>query len=320
MVQVLFTMSPFAQTKNYAPGRTFQDCKDCPEMVVIPSGSFMIGSPDSEPGHISSPEEGGNEIPQRTIQIKSFAAGKFDITKAEWAAFVNETRRSVVGACMWARLPGDTAAPWIPNPDANWNNIGFPQDSTHPVVCVSWQDADDYVKWLSIKTGQPYRLLSESEWEYAARAGSTTAYPWGEIASHVYANYGDSNYNGIASGRDRWLGTSPVGSFPPNAFGLYDMHGNVMQWVEDCYANSYTNIPSDGAPYTKDETLKMSGRFITMDGKNACRFHMLRGGCFGDPPQMLRSAYRNWGSMPGVMDADLSRSAGGGFRIARSLP
>lgn len=299
--------------------QTFRDCKDCPEMVVIPSGTFTIGSPDTERGHTSNPDSGGVEGPRRQVHIRSFAAGKFDITKAEWAAFSKETKRTPGGGCGWAGLPGDTLPPWAPNPAATWNNVGFKQDSSHPVVCISWDDATDYTKWLSKKTGFTYRLLSEAEWEYAARAGSTTAYPWGDTDSHEYANYGDANYNAVVSGRDQWLGTSPAGSFPPNKFGLYDMNGNVMQWVEDCFSNSYKDLPADGSPYRGDVALKMSGRFSFMDGKSSCVFHMVRGGCYGDPPLMIRSAYRNWGNIPGKSDPDLSRSAGAGFRIARTL-
>jgi sulfatase-modifying factor enzyme 1 len=113
----------------------------------------------------------------------------------------------------------------------------------HPVVCLTWSDAQDYVHWLSENTGKKYRLPSESEWEYAARAGSETAYPWGAGASHEYANYGADNWGGLASGRDKWVNTSPVDSFPPNAFGLHDMHGNVLQWLQDCFAPDYSALP-----------------------------------------------------------------------------
>ena len=119
------------------------------------------------------------------------------------------------------------------DPKTSWRKLGFAQNDDHPVVCVTWQDAQDYVHWLGQRTGHKYRLLSEAEWEYAARGGTTTAYPWGSSATHEYANYGAAECcSGVASGRDRWLQTSPVGSFPPNAFGLHDMHGNVLQWVQ----------------------------------------------------------------------------------------
>ncbi|MEJ7681793.1 MAG: SUMF1/EgtB/PvdO family nonheme iron enzyme [Segetibacter sp.] len=155
--------------------------------------------------------------------------------------------------------------------------MGFAQDSSHPVVCINWDDANDYVHWLSKKTGLGYRLLSEAEWEYAARAGTTTTFPWGAAASHEYANYGmDSTYTALKLGRDQWLGTSPVGSFPPNQFGLYDMNGNIMQWVKDCYSNSYISLPTDGSAYKTEIKLKMTGNnFSWMNGKSSCLFHMI---------------------------------------------
>ena len=317
---VYFCISSSAQTE-LKPGQTFRDCKDCPEMVVIPAGNFMMGSPHNEPGRISNPDSGAIEGPQRLVNITSFAAGRFHVTKEQWAVFVKETNRITTGGCGWAQLPGDTLQIWEQNPSADWNHIGFAQDSSHPVVCISWDDANDYTKWLSKKTGFSYRLLSEAEWEYAARAGTTTAFWWGATASHEYANYGmDSTHTALKWGRDQWMGTSPVGSFPPNQFGLYDMNGNVMQWVEDCYSNSYMNLPADGSAYKLNIELNLAGNnFPWMNGKSSCLFHMVRGGCYGDPPGMIRSAFRSWSNIPGTGFPDLSRSAGGGFRVARML-
>ena len=318
ILSTLVTTNSIAQRNNasssFKPGQTFHDCKDCPEMVVIPAGSFMMGSPENEVGHY--PEEG----PQRKVNIKQFAAGKFDITKEQWAAFVKETNKPATGGCSWAFLPGDTGKPWEPNPSASWNHLGFMQDSSHPVVCITWYDAQDYVSWLSKKTGFTYRLLSEAEWEYAARAGTTTAYYWGDTASHEYANYGvDTTYGiGLAKGRDKWMSTSPVGSFPPNAFGLYEMVGNVMQYLEDCFAGSYGGLSIDGTAYKQDINLKMTGELSSMNGTSSCSYRMVRGGDFGDPPGMLRSAYRNWAPGPGATLKNYS-SSGLGFRIARTL-
>ena len=319
LITAFITISSVAQT-NLKPGQTFRDCLDCPEMVVIPAGSFRMGSPDSEPGRVSNPDDGVMEGPQRLVNIRQFAAGKFDITKEQWAVFVKETNWVVKGGCSWADLPGDTLPPWQLNPSANWNHIGFAQDSSHPVVCISWNDAKDYIDWLSKKTGFTYRLLSEAEWEYAARAGTTTAFPWGSTASHEYANYGtDSSYTALKLGRDQWLGTSPVGSFPPNQFGLYDMIGNVMEWVEDCFSNSYKDLPTDGSAHKTDVVLKTTGNLSFMNGKNSCDIHMVRGGCYGDIPRMMRSAYRNSGNIPGATVPDISRSSGAGFRVAKTL-
>ena len=299
---------------NLKAGKTFRDCKDCPEMIVIPGGSFMMGAADNEPG--SYPEE----KPQRKVSIKKFACGKFDITKEQWTVFVKETNRPATGGCSWSGLPADTSAkPWDPNPSASWNHIGFMQDSSHPVVCITWYDVQDYVDWLSKKTGFTYRLLSEAEWEYAARAGTAAPFPWGLKASHEYANYGaDSGYTGIAFGRDKWISTSPVGSFPPNAFGLYDMLGNVNQYLEDCFAASYSGLPTDGSAYKVDAQLKLTGDLATMNGTSSCAYRMVRGGNYGDPPSILRSAYRNWAPGPGTTLKTYS-SAALGFRVAKTL-
>ena len=325
VLSVFMTITSFAQTRNIAsfkPGEKFKDCKDCPEMVVIPAGSFLMGSTEKELGHnFYTPFELQLEGPQRLVSIKQFSAGIFDITKEQWAAFVKATTRATTGGCRWAALPGDTSKPWESNPSANWNHIGFMQDSSHPAVCITWDDAKDYVQWLSKKTGAHYRLLTEAEWEYAARAGTATAYPWGDSASHEYANYGTDTTAGVGfiSGRDKWITTSPVGSFPPNQFGLYDMHGNVLQWVEDCFAISYLGLPTDGSAYTPADTVKMHiERWASMNGKKSCSFHICRGGDAWDPPALIRSASRNWGDVTGNKLTNYG-SAGLGFRVARTL-
>jgi formylglycine-generating enzyme required for sulfatase activity len=312
-VATLLSSSTLAQTQ-LRPGTGFRDCSDCPEMLVIPSGQFTIGSPSTEAGRF--PVEG----PEKTVNIKQFAVGRFDITRGQWAAFVAATNRSTVKGCAWSGFKDTARKDWEMNPNASWNNLGFSQDDNHPVVCISWNDVQDYVRWLSQKTGSNYRLLTEAEWEYAARAGTTTAYPWGSVASHEYANYGpDSGYpSGLASGRDQWINTSPVGSFPPNAFGLYDMHGNVLQYVEDCFADSYLGLPTDGSAYRKEVQLKMTGRFSFMNGTSSCSHRMCRGGDWGNPPAMIRSAFRNWAPGPGGTLQNY-RSGGVGFRIAKTL-
>lgn len=293
------------------PGQTFRDCPDCPEMLVIPAGSFTMGSPASEPGRDDW------EGPQRQVSIRQFAVGKFDVTRGQWAAFVSATNRETHPGCVWTGRP--IKPQWAIDPEGSWRSLGFPQDDSHPVVCLIWNDAQDYVRWLSQRTGQKYRLLTESEWEYAARAGTTAPYPWGSDASHEYANYGaDTCCSGLASGRDQWVNTSPVGSFPPNAFGLYDMHGNVLQWVQDCFANSYLGLPTDGSAYETVVQLKVTGRFSSMTGTSSCAYRMLRGGDWGDPPKMIRSAFRNFGPGRGATLQDY-RSSGVGFRVARKI-
>jgi len=294
------------------PGQTFRDCAECPEMVVIPAGSFTMGSPANEPGRYD------REGPQRQVSIRQFAAGKFDVTRGQWADFVSATNRETPRGCAWTGR-SEIKPPWATDPDGSWRNLRFPQDDSHPVVCVTWNDAQDYVRWLSQRTGHKYRLLTESEWEYVARAGTTTPYPWGSNASHDYANYGaDACCSGLASGRDQWVNTSPVGSFPPNAFGLYDLNGNVLQWVQDCFASSYSELPTGSSAYETVLQLQMEGRFSAMTGTSSCSYRMLRGGDWGDPPAMIRSAYRNFGPGPGATLQDY-RSGGVGLRVARTL-
>jgi len=290
------------------PGHAFRDCPNCPEMMVIPAGDFMMGAPAGEPGRDAW------DGPQRRVTIKPFAAGKFDVTRGQWAAFAAATKRPAVGGCSWASGSGPK-----PDPDASWAKVVFPQDDTHPVVCVTWQDTQDYARWLSARTHHRYRLLTEAEWEYAARAGTATTYPWGPAPSHEQANYGaESCCSGLAAGRDRWESTSPVGAFPPNAFGLYDMHGNVLQWVQDCL-HSYDAGKADGSAYEDPAPLPPGGPYPKpLAGMSACNFRMLRGGDWGDPPRMIRSAFRNYAPPKGSTIADY-KSGGAGFRVARDL-
>jgi formylglycine-generating enzyme required for sulfatase activity/tRNA A-37 threonylcarbamoyl transferase component Bud32 len=252
------------------PGSVFRDCTDtdaagavvCPQMVVIPPGSFRMGSPEGEEGRR------GNEGPQHTVTIATpLAVGRFPVTFEEWDGCVAD------GGCG-ARRPADKG----------WGR------GRRPVINVSWDDAHRYVAWLSGRTGQPYRLLSEAEWEYAARAGSVKARYWGNRTGHKLANC-----NGCGSA---WDGkqAAPVGSFPPNPFGLFDMLGNVWQWVEDCYHDGYGGAPDDGSAWT-------SGR---------CSYRILRGGSWFSSPSHLRSAYRG-GSSPGYRGDD------DGFRVVRAV-
>jgi formylglycine-generating enzyme required for sulfatase activity len=261
-------------------------------MLPVPAGHFAMGSPPDEQGRQDS------EGPQREVHVAAFAIGRVSVTRGQWSAFVAATNRAEQRGCEWAGFPRSESA------RASWRNLGFTQDDSHPVVCVSWNDAQAYVRWLSARSGQAYRLPTEAEWEYAARAGSTTPYPWGMTASHEWANYGGEFCCAeLAAGRDRWLHTAPVGSFAPNAFGLYDMHGNAWQWVQDCYAESYAGAPADGSAY---------------DPPNCAR-RVLRGGTWGDTPAMIRSAFRNWAPPPRWNPQWEYRSGGVGFRVARSL-
>ena len=302
-----------AQSKMNA-GQIFRDCADCPEMVVIPAGSYMMGCSANDSGCF--PEEG----PSHLVAIQQFAAGKFDITRGQWAAFVALTNRTTKGGCAWSNLPADTSLkPWDLNPIASWKHLGFPQDDDHPAVCITWKDVQDYLTWISKKTGTQYRLLTEAEWEYAARAGTVTGFPWGSSATHEKANYGkDSCCGGAVSGRDQWMYTSPVGAFPPNSFGLYDMHGNVLQYVQDCFTLYDSQTPTDGSAFKTNKTIKMTGDLSAFDDKSSCSFHGTRGGDYGDPGSMIRSFSRNWTPGSGGTLENYS-SSGLGFRIAKSL-
>jgi formylglycine-generating enzyme required for sulfatase activity len=242
-------------------------------MVVVPAGEFVMGSPDGKDGTTKA-EEGryDNEGPQHRVAFAhSFAVAENDVTFDEWDACVS------VGGCPRTVV-----------------DYGFGRGS-RPVVGVSFDDARQYAAWLSSMTGATYRLPSEAEWEYAARAGTTTAYFWGEEIGE-----GRANCNGCGSQWDNQQ-TSPVGSFKPNAFGLYDMAGNVWQWVEDCYHQSYqdpdnTTAPSDGSVWTT----------------GYCSRRVIRGGSWYNNPRGLRSAVRV-GTTPD------SRTDGLGFRVARTL-
>jgi formylglycine-generating enzyme required for sulfatase activity len=231
-------------------------------MVIVPAGSFMMGSPDTEP------ERSSDEGPQHSVTIaRPFAVGKYAVTFEEWDACV------AAGGC--------THKPH----DQGWGR------GRQPAINVSWEDAQAYMAWLSKKTGNAYRLLSEAEWEYAARAGSTTRYPWGQEPGSNNANFGGSG--------SRWSGkqTAPVGSFAPNAFGLHDMIGNVWEWTQDCWHDSYESASADGRPW---------------ENATDCGQRVVRGASWSGNPRNIRVANRNRVE-PGLRDGNL------GFRLARTL-
>jgi formylglycine-generating enzyme required for sulfatase activity len=230
-------------------------------MIVVPAGSFTMGSPPSDR------QRRIDEVPQRTVTFaQQFAVGRFELTFDEWDACVAD------GGCNAFR-PSDE---------------GWGRDR-RPVLHVRWSDAKAYIAWLSNNTGQTYRLLTEAEYEYATRARTQTAYPWGN-------DIGKNNAN-CAGCDSQWKKqTAPVGSFPPNGFGLYDMVGNVWQWTEDCYNASYSGGPADGSAWTSGD----------------CSRHAIRGGSWGNHPELLRSTARN----AGMIDFE---SAYLGFRVGRSL-
>jgi formylglycine-generating enzyme required for sulfatase activity len=286
------TASAKHSSGNLSIRSIFDDCSGadwCPKMVPVPAGAFMMGSATVEPGRFD------DEGPRRSVVIKRFAVAEFPITRRQWAAYTVAIKRPAAAA----------ACDYAPSPKPSWKDVGFSQTDDDPVVCITWGEAEHYAHWLSIRTGHRYRLLTEAEWEYAARAGSTTAFPWGAAADHDHANYGlDDCCGPRVLGRDRWENTSPVGSFPPNAFGLYDMHGNIFEWVQDCYAKSYAGLPTDGSAFDK----------------KACTSRVARGGVYADTWKVMRSAARNYAPPNDKQSIETYRSAGFGFRVARAFP
>jgi formylglycine-generating enzyme required for sulfatase activity len=260
-----------------------QDAPFAPKLTVLPAGAFMMGSPASEPNR------GDGEGPQHKVTIAyPLAVGTFDVTRAEYAAFIADTGyapKDDDGCYVWNGKSFDKRA------GTGWNRPGFDQTDTDPVVCVSWDDANAYAAWLSRKTGHTYRLLSEAEWEYAARAGTTTAYYWGNDAEQGHADC-------FRCGTAWWGGkrSAPSGSFPPNAFGLFDMSGNVWQWVTDCYQDSYAATPTNGDAATGGD----------------CDYRVLRGGSWYGRARYTRVANRD-------RDISMGRYSTDGFRVARTL-
>ena len=269
-----------------SPGASFRDCDVCPVMIVLPAGSFEMGSPASDPAAT------GDERPQHRVTFaRPFAVAKYATTRGEFARFVAESGYRVPLGCLIRRSDG-----WFDDRRASWRHPGFAQTELDPAVCMSWNDGEAYAAWLSRKTGHSYSLLTEAQWEYAARAGTRTAFSWGAQARRDQANYGTEVCCAPeARGADRWLGTSPWGSFPPNAFGLYDMHGNVWEWVQDCWHRNYEGAPDDGSAWTT----------------GSCVDRVMRGGSWNCTPSTMRAAEREVHDLAG-------RYAVVGFRVART--
>jgi formylglycine-generating enzyme required for sulfatase activity len=271
-------------------GQSFRDCPECPEMLVVPHGSFLMGATQSELDKLSQ-QYGQNlnrEAPRHSVTIsKSFAVGKFAVRRDEFEAFIRESGYQIDEGCWTWKYKQDTPS---------YKSPGFKQTNSHPVVCVNWEDAAAYVSWLSKKTGKAYRLLTEAEREYVARAGTTTSFWWGESISPQQANY-DGNYAFGNGERGTYRQTTvPVDSFKPNPWGLYQVHGNVWEWVEDCWLEDYTEVPQDGSPVKTEK----------------CNYRVLRGGAWSSGPEDLRATYRHW-SDPAF------RVPRFGFRVARSI-
>ena len=294
------------------PDRDPNACADpadnlAPAMVVIPPGRFKMGSPAKETGRI------GDEGPVHNATItRPMALGQCEVSVGQFRRFVSAT-----GYVTAAEKPGAegcfawnaAAQQWQARKGLNWRNPGFSQDERHPVVCVNQADALAYTDWLSARTGAAYRLPSEAEWEYAARAETATARYWGEDADGknfcAFANGADQSAQGfgfpwpLAGCDDHAAYTAKGGSFQPNAFGLYDTLGNVWEWTADCWHGGYAKAPNEGLAW------------LEADG-GECGRNVARGGGWRNEPRFLRSASRIW-IKAGEASSDL------GFRLARDL-
>ncbi|MEY4640846.1 MAG: hypothetical protein RLZZ227_840 [Pseudomonadota bacterium] len=278
----------FSTLAHAADDAPFQECRACPTMTVLPPGEFMMGSPADEP------ERRDNE-PQHQVTItRAFALSTTPVTWDQWEACVRD--RWCEGAAI------DEALRLNPDgtPNANYRDYGR---GKRPAVGMNWYDAQNFAGWLNWKAGadDAYRLPSEAEWEYAARAGTTTAFPWGATLDYDYGNFGqrDTGLAGFAEGRDTWVDeTSPVASFPPNAWGIHDMHGNIFEWVQDCYEADFAHAPVDGSANTEGN----------------CANRVFRSGTFTSNPYMQRSARR------GAPYPATTRGRNYlGFRVAKTL-
>jgi len=273
--------------------REFQECPECPQMVGIPAGKFLMGSPVREPGRFDS------EGPQHAVTVKAFALGKYPVTSAQFLAFLNATGyqprpcNEMLGL-GWKRISrGLTATPTDVEPPL-W-----------PAVCLDWKDAEAFIVWLNAQARaarpglgnrNPYRLPSEAEWEYAARAGTNTARWWGDEIGK-----GNANCNGCGTRWDNKL-LAPVDSFAPNPFGVVGMLGNAWEWTADCWHPSYVGAPADGSAW-KD---------------SFCIRRVIRGGSWNNVPIFIRSASRVGAQESGAAEYDYSTLTG--FRVARDLP
>nr|WP_305891007.1 SUMF1/EgtB/PvdO family nonheme iron enzyme [Methylomonas sp. WSC-7] len=248
-----------------------------PEMITIPAGEFWMGSAEEDP------KASEDEKPRHKVKLGAFSIGKYEVTQAEFAAFVKANGYDAFGCRV------SNGSEFAMNAESNWQNPGFILNDTSPVVCVSYEDAVAYIRWLNAKTTGGYRLPSEAEWEYAARAGSTSDFFWGNADAEQYAWFSDNSDGKTLAVNDARI--------KPNAFGLYHMVGNVWEWVRDCYTGNYVNTPKDGTAWEPKE----------------CEHRVLRGGSWETYRAYLRSALRYWETFG-------HRSSNIGFRLAQDLP
>lgn len=280
-----------AEVEQLEAGIVVRDCEFCPTIMVVPAGSFSMGSPVGERGRYD------NEGPIHPVSIpEAFGVGVYEVTRDQFREFVEDSGHEAGDAC-WTY----EGRRWRERAGRSWRFPGYAQTERHPVVCVNWDDANRYVEWLSVKTGQRYRLPTESEWEYAARAGTKTTYYWGDGTDDGskqcrYANVADLRTGlfwrtGCDDGHEY---TAAVGSYLPNPFGLHDMLGNVWEWTQDCWSDDYSNSPADGSAYEVGQ----------------CKLRVLRGGSRYVSAEGIRAAHR-------FRFDPASRNQNTGFRVAR---
>jgi len=287
---------------------SFRDCAQCSEMVWVPPGHFLMGASLAEEIRQGMPEPGrGRALPQHQVYFKQrFAMGKYPVTRGQFRAFVEDTGFQQQSCTVQYRQDGHMV--YENARGYSWRDPSFPQTDQHPVVCVSWDDAMAYVAWLSRKTGHHYALPSEAQYEYAARAGTTTSFFWGDnrdAQACRYANLPDWD-QGRAMGEvpmgpdyrfqcsDGYAYTSPVGTYRPNAFGLYDMFGNIWEWVADCWNPNYEGAPTDGSTWLAGD----------------CDGHPSRGGSYGN------AVFAAYAGIRVQRDADYQGHSWG-FRVVR---
>jgi formylglycine-generating enzyme required for sulfatase activity len=289
------------------PAASLRDCADCPEMVTVPAGIAILGASADDRQRRS------DELPERRFTIREpFAVSRHEITRDQYEAFVRATGRRVEGNCLTDRRQRGI---WVYDAETTFRDPGFAQTGAQPVACVNWDEAKAYVDWLNTQTRGGYRLLTEVEWEYVARGGAANAvYPWGNDAAKgcPFANGFDqtalATYQPVDTSAykiydplacvDGWLNTAPVGSLEPNAFGVFDMIGNVSEWIEDCHAPSHEAVGEDGA-------------VPAVDG--ACAKRIAKGGSWGTLGSNLRTAER-FPYAPAHRDDSI------GIRVAKTLP
>jgi formylglycine-generating enzyme required for sulfatase activity/DNA-binding winged helix-turn-helix (wHTH) protein len=275
----------------------FKSCADCPEMTVLAPGEFMMGSPASESGRYNV-----EPLARRVVIPNRIAIGKFEVTLDQFAGFVAQTGMAVSDLCRVIVAYDRTDPVWALI-EASFRHPGFDVVGSQPAVCVSWYEAQAYVTWLARRTGKPYRLPTEAEWEYAARAGTKTRYSFGDdetmLCAHAkFADLGSGYGWRDACRSDRVAyGTLPVGSLRPNPWGLFDMHGNAWEWVQDCWTPDASKIPTDGSAFTR------------LDG---CEEGVIRGGSFASGSRRVRSAIR-------ASQLTAAHNYNTGFRVALSL-